>query len=278
MKIALIQQHASKNLDDNLGRGIAAFHEAARQGAKLIAYAELAFLPFLPQIPADHQPEFRFFAQTVPGPLTEEFAPLAKKYGVVAVLNLLEKDGEKTYDSSPVIDADGRLLGATRMVHIMEGPGFHERGYYTPGDRPTFVFDTKIGKVGVAVCYDRHFPEYMRGLALQGAEIVVVPQAGILDEWGKGLYEGEVRIASFQNGYFAALANRVGKEDVLHFAGESFLTDPFGQVIARAPRGRDYILLAECDFKLIAECYAKKYFIPDRRPEVYRALGIASKK
>ena len=93
----------------------------------------------------------------------------------------------------------------------MEGPGFHERGYYAPGPVRGFVFETQVGKIGVAICYDRHFPEYMRGLALQGAEIVVVPQAGILDEWGEGLYEGELRIASFQNGYFAALANRVGQ-------------------------------------------------------------------
>jgi beta-ureidopropionase len=277
MKIALIQQHASPDVEDNIRRGIAAFERAARENARLIAFAELSFLPFLPQIPAGDPPRFREFAQPVPGPLTEEFSALARKHGIVVVLNLFEADGEKTYDSSPVLDADGRLLGVTRMVHIMEAPGFHERGYYAPGGNERFVFRTSVGRIGVAICYDRHFPEYMRALALQGAELVVVPQAGILDEWGEGLYEGELRVASLQNGYFTALVNRVGREEILHFSGESFVTDPTGQVIARAPRNEEAILYAECDFGLIEKSPARRHFLLDRRPEVYRLLGLMAK-
>ncbi len=126
MKIALIQQHATQDCEDNLRRGIESFHQAAKSGAKLIAFAELAFSPFLPQIPAG--PDSVAKAEPIPGPTTEQFSELAKQYGVVVVLNLFERDGENTYDASPVIDADGKLLGVTRMVHIMEGPGFHERG------------------------------------------------------------------------------------------------------------------------------------------------------
>jgi beta-ureidopropionase len=273
MKISLIQQHATRDLDENLWRGVAAFREAAGHGAELVAYAELAFLPFLPQVPRETLIDVARWAQTVPGPVTEEFAALAKKHGIVVVLNLFEKKGSKTYDSSPIIDADGKLLGTTRMVHIMDAPGFHERGYYSPGENRRFVYETKIGRIGVAVCYDRHFPEYMRGLALLGAEIVVVPQAGTLDEWGEGIFEGELRIASFQNGYFAALVNRVGKEEVLHFSGESFVVDPSGCVIARAPRDGDAILYADCDLGLIAESHAQKHFFPDRRPEIYRLFN-----
>ena len=278
MKIALIQQHATADLDDNLRRGTAAFHHAAQAGAELIAFAELAFLPFLPQVPSADNPDFRRFAQTVPGPLTEEFGALAKRWGSAVVLNLFEREGDRTFDSSPVIDADGRWLGTTRMIHIMDGPGFHEQGYYAPGDNPQLVYETKAGKIGVAICYDRHFPEWMRGLALQGAEVVVVPQAGVLDEWGAGVYEGEMQVASLQNGYFAALANRVGREEKLHFSGESFVTDPCGKVIARAPRGADHILFADCDLGLIAESHARKHFLPDRRPEVYRRLGLTDKR
>jgi N-carbamoylputrescine amidase len=278
MKIALIQQSASWDLEDNLRRGVSAFHEAARQGAQLIAYAELAFLPFLPQVLSTEQADFRSFAQTVPGPLTEEFAGLAKRYGAVAVLNLFEKDGGKTFDSSPLIDADGKLLGTTRMVHIMDGPGFHEQGYYAPGSNPRLVYDTKIGKIGVAICYDRHFPEYMRELAIQGAEIVVVPQAGIPDEWGEGLYEGEIRIASLQNGYFGALVNRVGKEEILHFSGESFVTDPSGQVVARAPRDQEHILFADCDLEAVSRSHARRHFLPDRRPDIYSRFGLGTDK
>jgi beta-ureidopropionase len=274
MKIALVQQHASSDLEDNLCRGVAAFEEAARRGASLVAFAELAFLPFLPQIPSADRPDLRRYAQTVPGPLTEEFSALAARHGVVAVLNLFETDGERTFDSSPVLDADGKLLGTTRMVHIMDGPGFWERGYYASGRNPRIVYDTAAGRIGVAICYDRHFPEYMRALALHGAEVVVIPQAGILDEWGEGVFEGEVQIASLQNGYFGALSNRVGREEVLDFAGESFVTDPAGRIIARSPRGRDHILFAECDLSLIDRSKAKTHFLADRRPEVYRALGL----
>jgi beta-ureidopropionase len=278
LKIALVQQHATDDPAENLRRGLDAFQKAAAEGAQLIAYAELAFLPFLPQVPASRRKKYRFFAQPVPGPITEEFSALARRYGVVVVLNLFEKAGRRTYDSSPVIDANGKLLGVTRMAHIMEGPGFHERGYYAPGNVSDLTYDTSAGKVGVAICYDRHFPEYMRMLALQGAQIVVIPQAGTVGEWGEEIFEGEVRIASFQNGYFAALVNRVGKEKALHFAGESFITDPSGRVVARAPRGKDCVLFADCDFGLIPKCHAKTHFLLDRRPSLYKKLWRWDKK
>ena len=272
MKIALVQQHAAQNYEENLRRGVESFHQAAKSGADLIAYAELAFSPFLPQIPAG--PDSAAKAEPVPGPTTEQFSSLAKQYGVVAVLNLFERDGEKTYDASPVIDADGQILGVIRMVHIAETPGFHEKGYYTPGNNQTFVYETKIGKIGVAICYDRHYPEYMRGLGLKGAEIVIVPQAGSIGEWPEGIFEAELQVASFHNGYYAALVNRVGKEEVDHFAGESFVVDPLGQVIARAPQEKDIILHADRDFQKIPQSPAKKYFLPDRRPDFYHVFDL----
>jgi N-carbamoylputrescine amidase len=276
VKIALVQQHATHDPEDNRERGRRAFLEAAGHGARLVAFAELAFSRFYPQVPAG--PEILLRAEPVPGPTTELFSALAKEAGVVAVLNLFEREGDRAYDSSPVIDADGRLLGVTRMVHIMEGPGFHEKGYYTPGDRKDFVFETAAGRIGVAICYDRHFPEYMRALRLLGAELVVIPQAGSVGEWPEGLFEAEVRATAFQNGYYAALANRVGREDALEFAGESFVSDPDGLVIARAPQGRDAILYADCDFRKNRESHACRHFLQDRRPEVYRNLGLTARK
>lgn len=274
MIIALVQQQAGIDLEDNLRRGVAAFEEAARRGANLVAFSELAFLPFLPQDPASARPDFETFAQTIPGPLTEEFSRLARRYGVVTVLNLFEKDGGRTYDSSPVIDADGRIAGTTRMMHIMDGPGFFEQGYYAPGRNARLVYDTAAGKVGVVICYDRHYPEVMRAMALQGADLVVIPQAGILNEWGEGVYEGEVQIASLQNGYFSALCNRVGREPLLHFAGESFVTDPLGRVIARSPKDEDHLLLADCDYELLGRCPARTHFLVDRRPALYETFGL----
>ncbi len=271
MKIALVQQHATHNREDNVCRGLEAFKTAAESGAALVAFAELAFYRFLPQNHAS--PEDLKKAEPIPGSTTERFAQLAKEYGVVAVLNTFESDGAFTYDASPVIDADGTLLGVTRMVHIMDGLGFYEKGYYTPGNRMSFVYDTQVGRIGIAICYDRHFPEYMRYLALQGAELVIVPQAGAMGEWPEGIFEGELQVAAFQNGYYAALVNRVGKEEKLHFSGESYVVDPFGKVIARAPQDEDFILYSECDLDLIAESPARKFFIRDRRPDFYRKLS-----
>jgi N-carbamoylputrescine amidase len=270
MKVALIQQHATDNRQDNLSRGIKAVEEAAQRGADLVAFAELAFDRFFPQRPAgkDYVPH----AEPIPGPTTELLSRKAKELGVVIILNVYEREGNRTYDCSPVIDSNGRIAGKTRMIHIYDAPLFHEKGYYTPGDLGAGVFDTAVGRIGVAICYDRHFPEYMRALALKGAELVIIPQAGAVGEWPHGVFEAEVQIAAFQNGYFAALVNRVGTEDYITFGGESFVSDPEGQIIARASSGGDCILYADIDPREVKACTAKKYFLPDRRPEIYSSL------
>ncbi|MGH7336768.1 MAG: carbon-nitrogen hydrolase family protein, partial [Myxococcota bacterium] len=237
MKVALVQQMSGADRESNVERGLAAVREAAAQSTDLVAFAELAFDRFHPQCRCTaNRLEL---AEPIPGPTTERFAVLARELGVVVVLNLYERDGLCTYDSSPVLDADGRLLGATRMLHITDYEGFHERDYYDPGDRGLPVYDTAAGRIGVAICYDRHFPEAMRALALAGAELVVVPQAGTVGEWPDGLYEAELRVAAFQNGYFTALVNRVGREAALDFAGESFVCAPDGRVVARGGSGTE---------------------------------------
>ena len=267
MRIALIQQQAGPDKQRNLDRGLTAMRRAAEGGAELVAFAELAFEPFWPQRPAEG--DVKRLAEPVPGPTTAAFQALAEELGVVTVLNLYERDGDRCFDCSPVIDADGTLLGRTRMVHITEYPCFHEQGYYTPGDTGAPVYNTRAGRVGVAICYDRHYPEYLRALALGGAELVVVPQAGAIDEWPEGLYEAEMRVAAFQNGYFVALCNRVGEEERLHFAGESFVCDPSGRMVARAPSRQEATLTAELDLDQVATSHARRLFLRDRRPELY---------
>lgn len=267
LRIALVQQTATADLDDNRARGVAAVRAAAAEGARVVCFAELAFEPFWP---ADRAPDnVAELAQPVPGPLTDEFCELARELGLVIVLNLFERDGEQTFDASPVIDADGTLLGKTRMVHVPDYTCFHEQGYYAPGDQGAPVYDTAYGKLGVAICYDRHFPEYMRALALAGAELVVIPQAGAVDEWPEGLFEAELRIAAFHNGFFTALCNRVGAEPKLEFAGESFVCDPTGRVVARAGKGTDEVLVCDLDRSLLEGSHARRFFLPDRRPELY---------
>jgi predicted amidohydrolase len=267
VKIALIQQYAGHDKTDNIRRGLAAVDEAASHGADVAVFAELAFERFYPQQPADADP--LRLAEPVPGPLTDAFADRARRHGLVVVLNLYERDGTRAYDCSPVIDADGRLLGRTRMIHITEYACFHEQGYYSPGDTGAPVYETKAGKIGVAICYDRHYPEYMRALAVAGADLVVIPQAGALDEWPEGLYESEVRVAAFQNGYFVALCNRVGEEECLTFAGESFVAAPDGRILARAAKLDEAILYADINLADAASSHARRLFLQHRRPELY---------
>lgn len=269
MRLALAQLSASPDRAANLEGALAAMRRAAAAGAELIAFPELAIDRFFPQRPGDASA--RALAEPVPGPTTERVAALARELGLVTVFNLYEVDAEgRCFDSSPVFDADGTWLGTTRMVHITDYELFHEQDYYHPGDHGAAVYATKVGKVGVAICYDRHFPEYMRALALGGAELVVIPQAGTAGEWPEGMYEAEVRSAAFQNGYFAALANRVGREDRLDFAGESFAVDPEGRILARGASGAEDLVLADLDLSQVPTSTAKRLFHHHRRPELYR--------
>jgi len=267
VKIALIQQRATRDKQINIARGLANLEAAARNGARLACYAELAFEWFHPQHPAAG--DVRSLAEPLDGPMVRAFSEKAREHGIVVVLNLFERQDTATFDSSPVIDADGAMLGVTRMVHITDYACFHEQGYYTPGDKGAPVFRTRAGNVGVAICYDRHFPEYMRALALAGADLVLVPQAGAVGEWPEGLYESEMRVAAFQNGYYVALCNRVGREDRLEFAGESFVCAPDGVVIARAGRGTEEILYVEVDLASTTKSHARQLFLKHRRPELY---------
>ena len=213
MNIALVQHNVADSPSRAVERGVQALAAAAESGADLVVFPELSFTPFYPRIPVIERPESALdLAEPVPGPTTDTLARAAAKHGVVVVFNLMERDGKRTFDISPVLDADGTLLGRTRMMHITEYEHFHEQGYYAPGDTGAPVYDTAVGRLGVAICYDRHYPEYLRALALQDAELVTVPQAGTVGEWPDGMYEAELRVAALQHGFFTALANRWGRK------------------------------------------------------------------
>lgn len=267
MRIALVQQQPSADLKASVERGLQALDEAAEAGAQLVVYPELSFVPFFPQSRA--RPDALSMAEPIPGPTTEIFQDAARQLEVVVVINLYERRGDRAFDASPVIDADGTLLGITRMMHVTDCEHFHERDYYTPGEDSTLIYPTSFGKLGVAICYDRHFPEYLRALALGGADLVAVPQAGTVGEWPDGLFEAELRVASFQNGYFMALANRVGREGEMTFAGESLVTAPSGRVVAQAPSQEETILYADIDLDDCERSPARMRFLKDRRPEIY---------
>ena len=269
MRIALAQIASSPDREANLARVVHAMEEAKRAGADLVAFPEVVLDRFFPVRRDD--PAALALAEPIPGPVTERIANLARELSLVTVFNLYELGAEgRRFDSSPVFDADGRLLGVTRMLHITDYEGFHEQSYYHPGDQGMPVYDTRVGRIGVAICYDRHFPEVMRTLGVQGAELVVIPQAGTLGEWPEGMYEAEVRTAAFQNGYFTALCNRVGEEGSLTFAGESFVVDPEGRILARGRKLAEDLVVCDVDLGLCQESTARRLFFRHRRPELYR--------
>jgi predicted amidohydrolase len=275
MDIALAQEFLPDDSLSAFQQGLNTIKDAANAGADLVIFPELSFTPFYPRVPsAEREEDVHDLAESVPGPTTESVADMAEEFGVVVVFNMLERDGDKTYNTSPVIDADGTLLGCTRMMHVTEYENFHEQDYYTPGDTGAPVYDTAAGRLGVAICYDRHYPEYLRALALQEAEIVAIPQAGVAGEWPDGVYESEVRVASFQHGFFTAMANRVGQESNMLFDGNSLVVGPRGQVVAQAPSGRAILLMASVDLDKCQEAPAQELFLRHRRPDQYERGAV----
>ncbi|MEM9557273.1 MAG: nitrilase-related carbon-nitrogen hydrolase [Acidobacteriota bacterium] len=283
-KLALAQLSSSSDREHNLRRCLNAVDEAAAGGARLVLFSEVVLDRFFPACTGaeGRGAAARALAEPIPGPTTEALAAKAREHEMVIVFNLYERhelsDGGETlyFDTSPVLDADGSLVGSTRMVHIPDYDGFHERQYYDAGDRGAAtpaaalpVHRTAVGPLGVAICYDRHYPEAWRALALGGAELVAIPQAGVLGEWPEGLFEAEIRAMAFQNGVYAALCNRVGVEDGAVFAGESFVVDPDGRVMARAATLEDDMVFADIDLDRCAESSARRVLLRDRRPELY---------
>lgn len=270
MRIALAQFKAESTRDESVKKAFQMMEQAAREGADVICFPEMAFDLFFPQFRADRQ--YFALAEPIPGPLVERFQTQARALGLVTVINLFERaTAGEYYDCSPVIDADGRLLGKSRMMHIAELPRYNEKYYYWEGDTGYPVHTTRAGRLGIAICYDRHYPEHVRALTVQGAQVMLVPTATSLPELG-AIWEVEMQAAAVANQIFIGVANRVGRESDLNFFGSSFAVNPKGEVIARAPNDQETVLCVDCDLRLIEEMRQQLPFLRDRRPETYGIL------
>jgi beta-ureidopropionase len=269
MKVACAQFRNEADRAASIEKALEWMRRAADQGADLIVFPELAFDSFFPQVRADA----RYFdwSEPIPGPTTERFQAAAAEHKLVTVINVFERAAPgRYYDASPVIDSDGRLLGVSRMLHIAEEPGYNEKYYYWPGDTGWPVFESGAGRIGVAICYDRHYPEHFRALALAGAEIVVVPTATSMSEQAfKDVWEIEIQAAAVANQIFVAVANRAGIDGDLHFFGESFVADPGGKVIARAAADEEELLVMDVDLDRIEEVRRHVPFLRDLRYDLY---------
>jgi len=278
VRIALAQVAVGPDRGDNVRKALRLMADAAEGGAQLIVFPEMSVDPFFPQYRTDK----RFFewGTPVPEPLTDRFQEQAAILGLATVINVFERAAPGRYfDCSPVFDQDGSYLGKQRMTHILEGPGYNERYYYWEGDSGYPVFDVGTSRtgpvrIGVAICYDRHFPEVIRALTLGGAEVIVVPTATAkLEAQFRAVWEVEMQAAAVANGVFVAVANRAGVDDTLSFFGRSFAVDPYGRVLARAPEDDVALLLVDLDLALVEEARRDMPFLRDRRPETYGVLG-----
>jgi beta-ureidopropionase len=253
---------------------VALIARAADRGAQVVCLQELFNGPYFC---AEQEARWYELTERIPdGPTTRLMCELAKKHGIVMVVPIYEEDLPGVYyNSAAVIDADGEYLGKFRKMHIPHcAPGFWEKFYFRPGNLGYPVFDTRVGKVGVYICYDRHFPEGARCLGLNGAEIVFNPSATVagLSEY---LWKLEQPAHAVANQYFIGAINRPGFEEpwrIGEFYGQSYFCNPRGQFLATGKRDEDDIVIADLDLDLIREVRNVWQFFRDRRPESYSAI------
>lgn len=243
--------------------------EAGQKGVQILCLQEIFNTPYF--CPGQDS-KWYASAEAVPGPTTDKLAEFAQKYSMVIIVPVYEKEQAGVlYNTAAVIDADGTYLGKYRKNHIPHTGGFWEKFFFKPGNLGYPVFQTKYAKIGVYICYDRHFPDGARCLGLNGAEIVYNPSATTVGQ-SQYLWKLEQPAHAVANGYFMGCINRVGEEkpwNLGRFYGTSYFVNPKGQIFAEASETGDELLVAEFDLDMIDEVRSKWQFFRDRRPETY---------
>ena len=282
--VGLVQMAMSADPDANLRTAVDRVRDAAKRGAQIVCLPEL----FRSQYFAQREDHAAFdLAETLPGPSTQTLGKLARELSVVIVVPVFERRAAGLYhNSAAIVDANGEIAGIYRKMHIPDDPAYYEKFYFAPGDLGFRAFDTKVGRVGTLVCWDQWYPEGARLTALQGAGILFYPTAiGWHPAEKKSLGAQQLdawrtiqRSHAIANGVFVAAVNRVGLEkpaggDGIEFWGSSFLSDPFGVVLAEAPVDKEALLVAEVDLARIEEVRRGWPFLRDRRVDAYQGIG-----
>jgi beta-ureidopropionase len=269
VRVALLQMDCSGSREQNLAGAEAIIRQAAGSNAQILllpeVFHELFFITDL---------NMRYFdmAEPIPGPITEAMQKLARELGVVIVAPIYEcVDRSVYYNSAAVIDADGALLGVYRKNHIPLNTIFYEKLYFKPGNLGYPVFNSRYGKVGILICHDRHYPEGARALALNGAEIVLIPSATPDKSLSRKVWEKELCAHAIFNEYFVAGLNRTGQEGNFFYYGHSVAFDPTGEMLAQAGTGEE-VLIVDCDLDMITQRRRAWQFYRDRRPDTYGIL------
>lgn len=284
-RIALVQMAVTPDVTKNLDRAAELVREAASHEARIVCLPELFRSPYFCQ---REDASFFDLAEPIPGPSTETFRDLARKYAVSIIVPIFERRAPGLYHNTAVVlDADGKTAGVYRKMHIPDDPAYYEKFYFTPGDLGFHAFDTEAGRIGVLICWDQWYPEAARITALKGAQVIFYPTAigwlpGEFEE-GDGTAQREAwrtvqRGHAVANGVYVAAVNRVGHEAQeeggagIEFWGSSFIADPQGIVIAEAPRTGDQILYGEVDPARIEEVRRTWPFFRDRRVDAYEGI------
>jgi N-carbamoylputrescine amidase len=307
--IGLVQMRCEAAPEANLEKAIARIRQAAADGAQIICLPELFRSPYFCQ---RQDPSLFDLAEPIPGPSTERLGQVARETGTVIIASLFERRTAGVYhNTAAVLDADGRLLGIYRKMHIPDDPLYYEKYYFTPGDLGFRAFDTRFGRIGVLVCWDQWYPEAARLTALQGAQIIFYPTAigwhpREKAEFGAAQHQAWELIQrshGLANGVYVAAVNRVGHErglrnaesmpnqertsgssiphstlaiphsdDGLEFWGASFVSDPFGGLLKRADHSSEENLIVPCDLKRLEEIRRHWPFLRDRRIDAYAGI------
>ncbi len=264
MRLAMAQIRMSGDVEENLEKSLRFMRSAKENGAELIFFPEIQLSPFFPQYEGR---DAERYALTLDDPAVLALRDTCREIGIFASPNIYLSENGKYYDASLLIDDRGELLGVSKMVHIAQAEQFYEQDYYTPSEEGFIVYDTSIGKIGIVICFDRHYPESIRTSALRGADLVVVPTANTKSE-PMELFAWEIKIPAFQNSTNILMVNRVGLEDEMDFAGETLYAGPSGETIYIAD-DQERLIIEEMDLDAAREMREKKPYVSLRRTELY---------
>jgi beta-ureidopropionase len=271
IRAALLQATWTGDKQSMIDKHVDYVETAAKQGAQVLCFQELFYGPYFCQV---QDPQFYSLAEKIPdGPTTKLFQEVARRHNIVLIVPMYEEDQTAVYyNTAALIDADGKYLGKYRKTHLPHVNGFWEKFYFRPGNLGYPVFETAVGRIGVYICYDRHFPEGARVLGLHGAALVFIPSAtsrGL----SMHLWKIEQTSHAIANGYFVGTINRVGRELDLgpnDYYGSSYFCDPRGQFVGEVASEKDEeLLVRDLNMDLVREVRNTWQFYRDRRPELY---------
>ena len=264
MRIALAQMKMSAEVQNNYDKSLQLIQKAAEQKAELVCFPEIQLSPFFPQ---RSDCDVEQYVVSEGSQYVKGISRACRENHIFASPNFYIEEKGHRYDMSLLIDDQGKIIGRQKMVHIAQCEMFYEQSYYTPSEEGFAVFDTRLGKIGIVVCFDRHYPESIRTEALRGAELIIIPTANTKSE-PSALFQWEVKIQAFQNSVNVAMCNRVGVEENMEFSGESLVAGFDGETIALAG-DKEELILADVNLSEATRKRNQRPYTSLRRTDLY---------